>query len=55
VKLEQASKDAMWMPTRRFSGEGRANPEEPGAGARQTDNHRHGLGHRGSEHSMPGR
>jgi len=36
VKLEQASKAEMWMPTRRFSGEGRADPEEPGAGARYT-------------------
>ena len=27
VKLEQASKAVMWMPTRRFSGEGRADPE----------------------------
>ena len=35
VKLEQASKAAMWMPTRRKSGEGRADWEEPGAGARQ--------------------
>ena len=34
VKLEQASKAAMWAPTRRKSGEGRADWEEPGAGAR---------------------
>ena len=34
MKLEQASKAAMWMPTRRTSGEGRADWEEPGAGAR---------------------
>jgi hypothetical protein len=34
VKLEQASKAAMWLPTRRKSGEGRADWEEPGAGAR---------------------
>ena len=34
VKLEQASKAAMWTPTRRKSGEGRADREEPGAGAR---------------------
>ena len=34
VKLEQASKAAMWTPTRRKSGEGRADWEEPGAGAR---------------------
>ena len=35
VKLEQASKATMWMPTRQMSGEGRADWEEPGAGARQ--------------------
>ncbi len=35
VKLEQASKATMWTPTRRKSGEGRADWEEPGAGARQ--------------------
>ena len=35
VKLEQASKATMWTPTRRMSGEGRADWEEPGAGARQ--------------------
>ena len=34
VKLEQASKATMWMPTRPMSGEGRADWEEPGAGAR---------------------
>ena len=34
VKLEQAWKAAMWAPTRRKSGEGRADWEEPGAGAR---------------------
>jgi len=34
VKLEQASKAAMWMPTRRKNGEGRDDWEEPGAGAR---------------------
>jgi hypothetical protein len=34
VKLEQASKATMWAPTRRTSGEGRADWEEPGAGAR---------------------
>ena len=33
VKLEQASKAAMWMPTRRFSGEGRADPEEARRGS----------------------
>jgi hypothetical protein len=39
VKLEQASKAAMWTPTRRTSGEGRADREEPGAGARHANNH----------------
>lgn len=34
VKLEQASKATMWMPTQRNRGEGRADWEEPGAGAR---------------------
>ena len=34
VKLEQASKATMWAPTRRKSGEGRDDWEEPGAGAR---------------------
>ena len=34
VKLEQASKAAMWTPTRRKIGEGRTDGEEPGAGAR---------------------
>ena len=34
VKLEQASKAAMWTPTRRMTGEGRADWEEPGAGTR---------------------
>ena len=34
VKLEQASKATMWMPTRRTNGEGRVDWEEPGAGAR---------------------
>src|SRR5438270_12190999 len=40
VKLEQASKAAMWTPTRPETGEGRTDGEEPGAGARQHDNHR---------------
>src|SRR5712692_4858164 len=40
MKSEQAPKAAMWMPTRRGFGEGRTNWEEPGAGARQHDNHR---------------
>ncbi len=34
MKLEQASKAAMWTPTRQIRGEGRADWEEPGAGAR---------------------
>src|SRR5258708_4946536 len=33
VKLEQASKAAMWVPTRRFSGEGRVDPEETRRGS----------------------
>src|ERR1039458_7997262 len=40
VKLEQAPKAAMWTPTRRMIGEGGTDREEPGAGARQHDNHR---------------
>ena len=39
VKLEQASKTAMWMPTRRGNGEGGTDREEPGAGARHEKNH----------------
>jgi hypothetical protein len=38
VKLEQASKAAMWTPTRRETGEGRADREEPDAGARHLHN-----------------
>src|SRR5579864_6032371 len=38
VKLEQASKAAMWTPTQRMNGEGRADREKPGAGARQMPN-----------------
>ena len=38
VKLEQASKAAMWTPTRRMSGEGRVDGEQPGAGAHHTHN-----------------
>ena len=38
VKLEQASKAAMWMPTRRKIGEGRMDREEPGAGQRSHPN-----------------
>ena len=40
VKLEQASKATMWTPTRRMSGEGRADREEPSAGARHANNHK---------------
>jgi hypothetical protein len=40
MKLEQASKATMWEPTQCMSGEGRADREKPGAGARQRDNHR---------------
>ncbi len=36
VKPEQASKAEMWMPTRRFSGEGRADPEETRRGSAPT-------------------
>ena len=32
VKLEQASKATTWAPTRRMSGEGRVDGENPGAG-----------------------
>ena len=39
VKLEQASKVKSWMPTRLFTGEGRAD-----TGARQTDNQQHWFG-----------
>ena len=40
VKLEQASKAAIWTPTRRETGEGSTEREMPGAGARRHDNHR---------------
>ena len=39
MKLEQASKATMWKPTQRTLGEGRADREKPGAGARQINNH----------------
>src|SRR5271169_2093086 len=60
VKLEQASKATMWTPTRRMTGEGRADWEEPGAGARQrvtvrTSRATLRFSARGSEHSMQGR
>src|ERR1035438_3189822 len=35
VKLEQASKAAMWTPTRRKIGEGGTDGEEPGRGGRE--------------------
>src|ERR1039458_7479253 len=47
VKLEQASKAAMWTPTRRKTGEGRTDGEEPGAGARHHDNRRALIGSTG--------
>ena len=47
VKLEQASKAAMWTPTRRKIGEGRTDGEEPGAGARHNDNRRALIGSTG--------
>src|SRR5580658_2378596 len=47
VKLEQARKAAMWTPTRRRIGEGGTDGEEPGAGARQTDNQRAPIGSTG--------
>src|ERR1019366_10639608 len=47
VKLEQASKAAMWTPTRRKIGEGRTDGEEPGAGARHNDNRRAPMGSTG--------
>jgi hypothetical protein len=40
VKLEQASKTAMWTPTRRENGEGSTDWEETGARSRHHDNHR---------------
>jgi hypothetical protein len=39
VKLEQASKATKWEPTQQTIGEGRADREKPGAGARQLNNH----------------
>jgi hypothetical protein len=38
VKLEQASKATMWAPTRRISGEGRVDGENPVAGAHHFHN-----------------
>src|SRR5713226_2721600 len=38
VKLEQASKATTWTPTRRMSGEGRVDGEQPGAGAHHLHN-----------------
>ena len=46
VKLEQASKVKMWMPTRLRNGEGRAGREETNGTCPV---------HRGSEHGMQGR
>ena len=47
VKLEQASKAAMWTPTRHRIGEGGTDGEEPGAGARHNDNRRALIGSTG--------
>jgi hypothetical protein len=41
VKLEQASKVKVWMPTRLRNGEGCANREDPGVGARHQRNQQH--------------
>jgi hypothetical protein len=41
VKLEQASKVKMWMPTRLRNGEGRTDREEPGAGVRHSATNEH--------------
>ena len=41
VKLEQASKVKMWMPTRLRNGEGRTGREEPGAGVRHSPTNEH--------------
>ena len=38
VKLEQASKAAMWTPTRQTIGEGRVDGENPGAGTHYFNN-----------------
>ena len=40
VKLEQASKAAIWTPTRRETGEGSKEREMPGAGARRRQDRR---------------
>ncbi len=45
----------MWMPTRRMIGEGRADGESLARDSALSYNHRFRSGHRGSEHSMPGR
>ena len=41
VKLEQASKVKMWMPTRLRYGEGRTDREETGAGERYSATNEH--------------
>jgi hypothetical protein len=41
VKLEQASKGVMWMPTRHGNGEGCTDREEPGAGTRHLPTNEH--------------
>ena len=41
MKLEQASKVMMWMPTRPENGEGSTDREEPGAGTRHSPTNEH--------------
>ena len=41
VKLEQASKVVMWMPTRHGNGEGCMDREETGAGTRHSPTNEH--------------
>ena len=41
MKLEQASKVVMWMPTRHANGEGSTDREEPGAGTRYSSTNEH--------------
>ena len=43
VKSEQAPKAVMRTPTRRETGEGRTDREEPGAGTRQKHNHNESI------------
>jgi hypothetical protein len=41
VKLEQASKEVMWAPTRPENGEGSTDREETGAGTRNSPTNEH--------------